>query len=150
MKTRISVFGIVLTVLFQLSAHPQTRSTEAQPSGKIPAESKVFIAPMPDGFDTYLRAAMTVKHVPLNLVENKEAADFVIAGASESQKASTAKKVIMWNWHSNEDASIRVSDSKTGVVVYAYTAVKNSSAHGRQSTAEACAKHLKEKVESGK
>ena len=150
MKTKSFLCGIVLMLLFQLSAHSQTQSIETHPSGKLPAESKVFIAPMPNGFDTYLKAAMTAKHVPLNLVENKEAADFIIAGASESQKASTTKKVILLNWHSNEDASIRISDAKTGVVVYAYTAVKNSSAHGKQSTAEACAKHLKEKVESGK
>jgi len=144
------VCGIAAVLLFQLSAFAQTQPSETQPAGKIPAGSKVFISEMPNGFDAYLKTAMTKKQVPLNIIDNKDAADFVISGASESEKASTAKKVIMWNWHSNEEASIRVSDARTGVVVFAYTAVKSSSAHGERSTAEACAKHLKDKVESGK
>jgi len=52
--------------------------------------------------------------------------------------------------HSNEQASIQVSSIKSGQVVFAYSANKQSSAHGKKSTAEACAKHLKEKIESGK
>ena len=70
------------------------------------------------GFETYLKAAITKKKVPLQIVEDKAQADFIITGHSESQKASTAKKVIMGNWHSNEDASINVSNVKTGEVVF--------------------------------
>jgi hypothetical protein len=53
----------------------------------------------------------------------------------------------MWNFHSNENASINVSNAKTGEVAFAYEAHKESSAHGQQSAAEACAKHLKDKIE---
>jgi hypothetical protein len=118
--------------------------TWAQQAKSIPAGAKVFLEPM-GGFDTYLKAAMTKKKVPLQIVEDKAQAEFIITGHSESQKASTAKKVIMGNFHSNEDASINVSNVKTGEVVFAYEAHKDSSAHGQQSTAEACAKHLKDR-----
>ena len=90
---------------------------------------------------------MTKKKVPVQIVEDKAQAEFIITGHSESQKASTAKKVIMGNFHSNEDASINVSSVKTGDVVFAYEAHKDSSAHGQQSTAEACAKHLKDQMD---
>jgi N-acetylmuramoyl-L-alanine amidase len=119
----------------------------AAQEGKIPAGAKVFVAPM-NGFETYLKAALDKKRVPVTVVENRDKADFEISGSSESQKASTAKKVIMLNWHSNEQASIKVTDIKSGVVVFAYSAYKASSAHGKQSSAEACAKHLKEKIKA--
>ena len=116
-----------------------------QETKSIPSGSKVFLEPM-GGFETYLKTAMTKKKVPLQIVEDKTQADFIITGHSDSEKASTAKKVIMGNWHSNEDASINVSSVKTGEVVFAYEAHKESSAHGQQSTAEACAKHLKDQI----
>ncbi|MGH9774770.1 MAG: hypothetical protein ACRD50_07460 [Candidatus Acidiferrales bacterium] len=106
----------------------------------------MFIEPM-GGFETYLAAAFTKKKVPLQVVQDKAQADFVITGHSESVKASTAKKAIMWNWHSDEDATINVADAKTGEIAFAYEAHKQSSAHGQQSSAEACAKHLKDYIE---
>ena len=116
----------------------------------IPAASKVFVTPIEDGFHEYLKAALQTKKVPLVVVEDKDSADFAINGHSETEKASTAKKVIMLNWHSNEQASIQVVNLKTSEIVFAYSANKQSSAHGKKSTAEACAKHLKEKIESKK
>ena len=137
---RIVVFGFAwVTILLALAP------SWAQQTKSIPAGARVFLEPM-GGFETYLKAAMTKKKVPLQIVEDKAQADFIITGHSESQKASTAKKAIMWNWHSNEDASINVSNVKTGEVVFAYEAHKDSSAHGQQSTAEACAKHLKDQM----
>jgi hypothetical protein len=103
---------------------------------------------MPDGFDEYLKNAIHDKKVPIEIVGEKDKADFEITGHSETQKASTAKKVIMWDWRSNEQASIQVSNLKSGEVVFAYSVNKPSSAHGKKSSAEACAKHLKEKIES--
>lgn len=135
--------GFCLASLILLSGAALSWSQEAK---TIPAGAKVFLEPM-GGFETYLKTAMNKKKVPLQIVEDKAQADFIITGHSESEKASTAKKAIMWNFHSNEDASINVSNVKTGEVVFAYEAHKDSSAHGQQSTAEACAKHLKEKVE---
>jgi hypothetical protein len=116
----------------------------------IPSGAKVFIAAMENGFDSNLKAAIQAKKVPVVVVEDKAQADFELSGHSETQKASTAKKVIMWNWHSNEQASIQVVNLKSSEVVFAYSVNKVSSAHGKKSTAEACAKHLKEKIESKK
>jgi hypothetical protein len=116
----------------------------------IPAGSKVFIAPMENGFDDYVKAALKTKKVPVVLIENKDSADFEISGHSDTEKASTAKKVLFLNWQSNEQASIQVVNLKTSEVVFAYSVNKKNSAHGKKTTAEACAKHLKEKIESKK
>ena len=93
---------------------------------------------------------MPTRVVPIVLVTDRAQAQYELGAHSESQKAGAAKKVIMLNWHSNEQASIQVVDLASGEVVYAYSANKKNSTHGKQSSAEACAKHLKEKIESGK
>jgi len=154
---------LLLAMAFSLAAFAQdtqnkdAKGQEAKPAEakttnapltnkKIPANSKVFLAPM-GGFEEDLKAAIQSKKVPVVLVTDKDQADYEIAGTSDTEKASTAKKVVMWNWHSNEQASITVSDRKSGEVVFAYSVNKKSSAHGKRSTAEACAKHLKEQIE---
>jgi hypothetical protein len=38
-------------------------------------------------------------------------------------------------------------DRRTGAIVYAYAVDKKSTMHGQQTTAEACAKHLKAHIE---
>jgi hypothetical protein len=48
---------------------------------------------------------------------------------------------------SNEEASVKVSDLKTGAVVFAYSVHKTNSYKGKQSAGEACAKHLKDAIE---
>ena len=116
-----------------------------QAQGTIPAGSKVFIAPM-GGFETHFKTALESKKVPLTVVESKDEAEYEITGVTESQKAGTAKKVLLLDWRSSEEVSIKVSDLKSGVVVFAYSVVKKSSWKGKKSSAEACAKHLKEVV----
>jgi hypothetical protein len=115
----------------------------------IPAQSKVFIAPM-DGFESDLSAAFEAKHVPLQIVTQRDQADFEVKGTAESQKAGAAKKIIMGSWHSREEASIQVFDIKSSEMVYAYSYHNDNSMHGKKSAAESIAKHLKEKVESSK
>ena len=114
---------------------------------KIPPHSKIFLAPM-GGFEQDLKTAIEKKKLPVELVSDRDKADFEITGTSETDKAGTAKKVILLNWHSNEQASITITEIKTGAVVYAYSVNKQSSAHGKRSTAEACAKHLKDQIAS--
>ncbi len=126
-------------------------SALAQDSSKvIPAGSKVFINPINDGFEKDLIAALQTKKVPLEVVTDKEKADFEITGSSESKKAGVAKVLIMGSWHSREQASITITNLKSGEAVWAYSVNKSDSAHGKRSTAEACAKHLKNKIESKK
>lgn len=95
------------------------------------------------GFETYLKAAILKKKVPIKIEERREDADYEITGVSETKKAGAAKILIMGSIHSNEDASIKVSDLKSGEIVYAYSVHEENSTHGEQSSAEACAKHLK-------
>lgn len=141
--------SFLLTVLLAVGLAPN-----ALPQGVankvIPEGSKVFISPMDDGFQDYLKAAIQSKKVPVLIVDDKASADFEISGHSETQKASTAKKALMWDWRSNEQASIQVANLKTSEIAFAYSVNKVSSAHGKKSSAEACAKHLKEKIESKK
>ena len=141
------IIFVTAVCVMALCLFPQA-SGQATANKVIPPNSKVFVASMPDGFDEFLKAAIEKKKVPLQIVTEKDQADFQITGQSETQKASTAKKVIMWDWRSNEQASIQVSSLKTSEVVFAYSVNKVSSAHGKKSSAEACAKHLKEKIES--
>lgn len=133
-------------VLFLLAVGSSV-TAKADEQATIPAGSKVYIAPM-DGFETYLKAALEKKDVPLTIVENKQDASYEISGAATTQKAGTAKKVIMGSWHSREEASIQVTDLKTGVVVFAYSYHNENSAHGKKTSAESCAKHLKNAVKS--
>jgi hypothetical protein len=116
----------------------------------IPKGAKVFVAPMPDTFNDFIKAAIEKKQVPVTVVENRDQADFEITGYSETQKAGTAKKIIMGSWHSRESASIKVANLKSGIIAFAYSYNTDNSTHGKKSSAEACAKHLKEKIESGK
>lgn len=144
----------VIAVLLLLAAAGYCESTRAQQKQgettqqsqtKIPAHAKVFVAPM-GGFETPFKKAIADKKVPIEIVEQREQAEYEITGTSESKKASTAKKIIMGSWHSDEDASIKVASLKTGEIVYAYAVHKQDSAHGQKSTAEACAKHLKDEA----
>lgn len=139
------IIVVLLAMALAQAAFAQDART-AETRKKIPANAKLFLAPM-GGFENDLKAAIEKKKVPVVLVADKEQADYEITGASETEKAGAAKKVIMLDWHSNEQASITLTDIKSGEVVFAYSVNKKSSAHGKRSTAEACAKHLKDQIE---
>jgi len=115
-------------------------------SMKITPGSRVYIAPM-DGFENYLAAALGKKKVPLIPVFDQSQADYVISGTSVDKKAGWAKIVFMGNIHSDNAASVTMTDRRTGAIVYAYAVDKKSTMHGQQTTAEACAKHLKAHIE---
>ena len=126
---------------------PPVSAAPAEPvSTKIVPGSRVFIVPM-DGFESYMAAAIAKKKVPLVPVADKEHADYVITGTSVDKKAGWAKIVFMGNIHSDNAASVTMTDVKTGAIVYAYAVDKKSTMHGQQTTAEACAKHLKVHIE---
>ena len=48
--------------------------------------------------------------------------------------------------NSNEQASIKVVELKSGAVIFGYSVHKGNSVRGRQSAGEACAKHIKQIV----
>ena len=142
MRKHVITLGAILVMLTALMGE----ASQAPPSA-LPPGAKIFIAEMPDGFDNYFKAALKSKKVPLVVVPTKAEAEFEIKGSSETQKAGAAKKIFTGSWRSDEQASISVANLASGEVVFAYSVNKKNSAHGKQSTAEACAKHLKEHIE---
>jgi hypothetical protein len=144
-KTKLS--AVMLLILGAVSMSPAGDKKNPPPSQKIPKGAKVFIAPISDGYESFLKDAMSAKKVPIEVVSNRDEADYEITGSAESQKAGAAKKIIMGNWHSREEASITLSNLKSGEVVWAYSVHEEGSTHGKRSSAESCAKHLKEAIE---
>jgi len=130
-----------------------SKSREEQPgdsSRVIAPGAKVFVDPMVDSFDEYLKTAFENKRVPVTLVDSVEEAEFELSGTSETEKAGTAKILLTGNWHSKESASIKVANLSDKIVVFAYSYYSSGSAHGMKSSAESCAKHLKQKIDSGR
>jgi hypothetical protein len=115
-------------------------------NAKIPSYAKVYVAPMVGGFENYIIAGFRNKKVPLTVVVDRSKADYEISGVSESEKAGWAKMLFIGVQNSNEQASIKVTDLKTGAVIFGYSVHKMNSARGKQSAGEACAKHIKQIV----
>jgi hypothetical protein len=99
-----------------------------------------------EGFDTYLSAAMLKKKVPIVIVDDRTKADFVMVGSSHVDKAGWAKTIFI-SPNPHAEASISIKDAHTGNMVFAYNVDKSNAVRANQSTAEACAKHLKEAIE---
>ena len=114
----------------------------------LPAGARIYIAPMPNGFETYAAAGIEKKKVPVVLVTNRDKADYELSGVSDSDKAGWAKMLFLGSQQTNETASIKIVNLKTGDVVFAYSVHKTNSARGKQSAGEAVAKHINEKIEN--
>jgi hypothetical protein len=125
---------------------PAPTAAATPESLKITPGAKVYITPM-DGFENYLAAALGKKKVQLVPVFDQNQADYILNGTSVDKKAGWAKIVFMGNIHSDNAASVTMTDKRTGAIVYAYAVDKKSTMHGQQTTAEACAKHLKARME---
>jgi hypothetical protein len=115
-------------------------------NAKIPSYAKVYVAPIPGGFENYIIAGLRNKKVPLTVVIDRTKADYEISGVSDSEKAGWAKMLFIGSQNSNEQASIKISNLKTGAVIFGYSVHKTNSARGKQSAGEACAKHIKQIV----
>jgi hypothetical protein len=155
---RISILIVVCLAVF-VSAQQQAVVEQPSPTTSKPVQvtsvsakeairrgARVFIAPM-NGYETYLTAGIIKKEVPLVIVNSREKADYEISGLSESQQASWAKMFFMGSQASAEQASIVMRNTQTGDVVWGYNVNKSNSFKGKQSSAEACAKHLKARIE---
>jgi len=146
---------MILELLLCLSAIPaysqqSTAQSEQGQDSRIPGGSKVFITPLENGYHIYLAAAIQKKQVPIIIVTDKSRADFELTAVTESEKAGWAKMLFLNSGASAEQASMQLVNIKTGTVVFGYNVNKSNSVRGKQSSSEACAKHLKEKMESGK
>jgi hypothetical protein len=124
---------------------PATPAASSTAPARILPGSKLFIQPM-DGFDTYLAAAILKKKVPVVIVDDAAKADFIVVGSSHVDKAGWAKTIFV-SPNPHAEASISIKDAHTGTMVFAYNVDKSNAVRANQSTAEACAKHLKEEIE---
>jgi len=113
---------------------------------------KVYIAPQ-NGFESFLAGAFTKKNVPAQMVQTAEAADYILSAAPVQQKPETAGGKIARclfaycaGIEGSQTASVTLIDAKTKAVVWAYNVRKGGSSNF-QSSAEACAKHLKNWLE---
>lgn len=148
-KIASTLLAFVFTLSLASSSAGQQagNASQANSKKKVESGSKVYVAPMEGGFDISLVAALVKKQLPVVVVADKAKADYEISGISQSDKAGWAKMLFLGTDASNEQASIKVVDLKSGEVVFGYNVKKENSARGRQSAAEACAKHLKENIE---
>lgn len=119
-----------------------------QQSNAIPVDAKINVAAMPDSYHHYIKHAIEDKYVPVTVVQNRADADFEITGTSQSWRAATPN-ILSESWRTAESASIKVENLKSRVIVFAYSYFAANTAHGRRTSAESCAKHLKEKIASG-
>lgn len=125
---------------------PAPAPISAAPASVEVLPNSVFITPM-NGFENYLAAAFEKKKVPLTVVADQARAAYVITGTAEEKKPGAMKMLVFGQIHADNAASIQMVDQRTGAVVFAYAVNKKNTLHGDQTTAEACAKHLKEKLE---
>ena len=140
MKKSVAILVLILSVAGAACvAYAQQRTN-------LPPNSKVYIEPM-EGFENYLAAALQKKKVQVTIVADRDAADFVITGTADHEKAGWAKVAFQRNVHSDDQASISVVNAQTSEVVFAYSVNKKNTLHGEQTTAEACAKHLQAHIE---
>lgn len=145
--TRSTVF--VSAALLLMTGNQVVFSQTLKPAldKPIPRGAKVFIAPVEGGFENYLAAAIQQKKVPVVVVTNRDKAEFEISGVAETEKAGWAKMLFARSAASTEEAGIKIVDIKSDEVVFAYAVHKTNSVRGKQSAAEACAKHMREKGE---
>jgi hypothetical protein len=140
MKKLAAILVLIVSIVGAVS------TVYAQTIVNLPPGSKVYIEPM-DGFENYLAAALQKKKVQLTVVANREAADFVVTGTAQHEKAGWAKVAFQRSIHSDDQASISVVNKETSAVVFAYAVNKKNTLHGEQTTAEACAKHIQAHIE---
>ena len=130
---------LLLGVLLAAAAWAQTMGSGA----------KVYIAPMA-GFEVDLKVALAKKGTPVTVVEKRGEAEYEVTGTAKSTKSSAGKAMLTGQWRSDEEASIQITEIKSGTVVFALSTNKPNSAHGKRSSAEDLAKQLREKMEGKK
>ena len=87
-----------------------TPSNQPDKSPVITNESlptaRIYIAPIPSGFETYVVAGIEKKKVPVVVVTDRDKADYELSGMSDSDKVGWAKMLFLGSQQTNEAASI--------------------------------------------
>jgi hypothetical protein len=114
----------------------------------LPRGARIYVSPISNGFETYITAGLEKKKVAVIVVADRSKAEYELTGVSDSDRAGWAKMLFLGSQQTNEAASIKIVNLKTGNVVFAYSVNKTNSARGKQSAGEAVAKHINEKIEN--
>jgi hypothetical protein len=107
----------------------------------IPAGSKIYVDSN-NGFDIFILAAFQEKRVSAQLVSSADKADYILDSSLFHSNEAVATEKAAGTYRISE-AAFKLT-SKSGDIVWAYAATKGMLSRGKQSVAEACAKHLKE------
>ena len=118
------------------------------------ARPTVYIEPQ-NGFETYLAAAISKKNVPVDVVEDKSKASYVLKSTPiEIKTESTGGKIARCLFAScvgiedKGNVSVQLIDSSSSKMLWAYSVNKQrGGSKNQQSMAEAVAKHLKGFIE---
>ena len=78
MKLRVAVLSPLL-----LASIASVLSQPAASQVALKCSSKIYISPMENGLDGYIRARLVDQHVPLKIVMEKENADLIMIGTSQ-------------------------------------------------------------------
>jgi hypothetical protein len=108
-----------------------------------------------DGFDTYLAAAISKKHVPVDVVTDQSKATYILKSATVQIKTeSTGGKIARCLFAScvgiedKGNVSVQLIETSSSKMLWAYSVNKQrGGSKNEQSMAEAVAKHLKDFVE---
>src|SRR5437016_3287719 len=82
----------------------------------LPSGARIFLAPMPNGFEIYVAAGLEKKKVPVVVVMDRDKSDYELSGVSDSDRAGWAKMLFLGSQQTNESASIKITNLKTGDV----------------------------------
>lgn len=110
--------------------------------GLIPPGSKIYVDSN-NGFDIFIDAALKGK-TDLQLVTRPEDADYILDSSvfHSGEFVATQKVAVAYR---TSEAAFKLT-SRDGNIVWAYAVTKGLMGRGKQSVAEACAKHLNEAV----
>ena len=132
----------------ELTTTNQTDKNPVITNESLPRGARIYVSPISNGFETYITAGLEKKKVPVIVVADRSKAEYELTGVSDSDRAGWAKMLFLGSQQTNEAASIKIVNLKTGDVVFAYSVNKTNSARGKQSAGEAVAKHINEKIEN--
>jgi hypothetical protein len=106
-----------------------------------PAGSSIFVDSN-NGFDIFIQAAFQAKHLNVRLVSSPDKADYVLDSSLFHTQEFLATQKAAGTYRTSE-AAFKLT-SKSGDIVWAYAVTKGVLSRGKQSVAEACAKHLRD------
>jgi len=96
---------------------PAVFAEKHTPVQKVPDGSKVYIAPMENGLDGFIAAEVLKQKIPILIVTEETAADFVLTGAS--LKADDHWYNVVFGGKDKNEGNVRLLDTKEKVLIWA-------------------------------